>query len=1811
MENTEGKSNGVQHQNGYVLTKAGSKDFGEITPEIAAEIHHESGKIRLEIGYHNSDGRGFGETHIERDERLKQLNQNGFDNARDFIEYVADNFDAIYEGRNNTLIIVKKDEKANIAYLSLKQNEVDKDVFYTVESSLISRQNYLKENKLLWINPNSSYKKEQERAQSYHLNETPSAISGNSFDNINLSQKDNSVNQNIQGEQSMEFTNENQEKTLSATDYLIEKINNSGIEVHLSKEEMKAILDAGKDVQKMAVKFGTNQEIGDNSFNGYGTYVVSLNEENARQFGIKIAARKYGGTFYINNRPLSDFLEEKNFSSFWTKRLEEFKSHSIDELTDEILRADVKGNSSLKKEQTALTTLLSLDLVEYKREQTFLYSVDIPDNDNTNYLFYNNPIGIDNAKKINDQLAKLGVEWNVSRNDDGKTVYYELLSKNVFSGNQKHASEFLKTIGYVGMQMDDSNYIIFNDRDMSITDRVQYMKDHDGEVYGFAFEGNIYVDEDLVNSNVLAHEYTHIWDEYTRNNNPELWQQGKDILKGTSIWQEIVEDKNYENLKTDDEILSEVHARITGQFAQQVLERIEKQDGELTKDRAIDWDKEVNEFVTEELLIKPELGSKNYIPDTVKVEYLKKFLSMPMKDLMNEVRINISDFSLEENKSKHPKMVLSESNENKIYASDILKEIWDLKLGENMYDNYQMTGRSAVVQEGLINILVDMAAYETSDFLDYSFPSSKLQIEDKDAIENLKQILKQYDPKNIVMDFDNIDVDGIDYDNWYKKCGAIPDTEMMKIIISGAENNYNYIINYESVSEQEQNNIGKNGEVIEADVASQEEKSVENHQLEEHILKDSFGVDFTAPNYWSDDDISKWNEMTGREVSDAEIISTLGFVVEAAKVINGQEPLEYINNIEYLILPEKIESVEELVNKEKEHRNSAYELFQKEYKNQQNVQETEDKIIEQEQTNVDMNKNVETYESTTNLYIPKNKWSEDLKEVITNVSYQEMINNRELQIEGKAGNEEAAVQLVDKLVNDNIISQLVEKYPNAIVAPVPSMETADKKPNAIPLAYARKFEKAGLKIAEDIIEIDSAHHTGKKAFKRVVNRPHFDGTIENGKEYIIVDDVYAMGGTINSMKNFIEDKGGIVVAVSTLTPSVENSKILAITDENLNSLKSLDQKGDLLNAIRKLDIAENFEALTDPIGKYIVNNREKIINEERTRRAQNNSKTNAEENQRIDQIKAESVDYNSPIESLDKIVDNGIELVQSNYGMSEAAMEADIAAQEEYVAGEPEYQEEPEVMFYDSNNNPYYPQTVLSVLENFSNVDIANWNLPLEDKTDVYHLIDIAELKKNDYENSVTKLREYLQSEEFKREEENYARIFTPILITNQGQDFDPVTHTFSSEKFSFPFSTDDIKQEVEEQSVETPEPVQEEKPEKPVVKGVIESVSGNPFTGNNEKLVQVFQDELISRGIVKPEEKLVLLTEIEANARGSKVKENQPYVLLNIPVQNGEKTEFVSTKYYHISSLENQQQIEAENKSGNGIVFGKTKVPEVSLITQTGLQLFKDMVVDSYDQNSKMYFLKSQDGEKSLHLTENTLNVLMTDEYNRQAKTYTEDTKIKEKMIQAQYNDFFETRSNCANNFRHNLAVFCRKEANSPLDALQIASSLIKQMPKEEQHKTKELLNLLKKEDQTINEVLIETYHDAVKDSPLNEEYLKRGRYENIIARPMYDTISKEVEKIDKDFSLKIGDSVEVQFKVSKSIIGKSANKENLTFANCKIISASKENNMVTLMDGNKSFYDVPRDTFLKEYARTEKLDRKQEKGNSHKHSMKIEITR
>lgn len=173
---------------------------------------------------------------------------------------------------------------------------------------------------------------------------------------------------------------------------------------------------------------------------------------------------------------------------------------------------------------------------------------------------------------------------------------------------------------------------------------VQKMSVSDGETYGFAYNGKIYLNPDVMNSNVAVHEYTHLWDEYTKKTNPELWQKGKSIFKNTHFWEEVKSDPNYSNIADDDDlVLSEIHSRICGEIAQKVLEHIAEIDGEITKDKAIDWNAETAVYILD-LYKKAQPENKliqNMDASEVKNEIVE-FLSMPMKDLMAGKNISVS-----------------------------------------------------------------------------------------------------------------------------------------------------------------------------------------------------------------------------------------------------------------------------------------------------------------------------------------------------------------------------------------------------------------------------------------------------------------------------------------------------------------------------------------------------------------------------------------------------------------------------------------------------------------------------------------------------------------------------------------------------------------------------------------------------------------------------------------------------------------------------------------------------------------------------------------------------------------------------------------------------------------------------------------------------------------------------------------------------------------------------------------------------------------------------------------------------------------
>ena len=150
---------------------------------------------------------------------------------------------------------------------------------------------------------------------------------------------------------SLELNNENQateqknNPSQIATEIVLEKLKQAHINVITDQKAMQAILDAGINVQKMAAHYGTNQNIeNEESFNGYGVYVLSVNEENARNLGLKIASKKYGNSFYINNQPLKEFLQERNFSPYWQSIISQVQNPSNETLLNSIMTSDVKGN---------------------------------------------------------------------------------------------------------------------------------------------------------------------------------------------------------------------------------------------------------------------------------------------------------------------------------------------------------------------------------------------------------------------------------------------------------------------------------------------------------------------------------------------------------------------------------------------------------------------------------------------------------------------------------------------------------------------------------------------------------------------------------------------------------------------------------------------------------------------------------------------------------------------------------------------------------------------------------------------------------------------------------------------------------------------------------------------------------------------------------------------------------------------------------------------------------------------------------------------------------------------------------------------------------------------------------------------------------------------------------------------------------------------------------------------------------------------------------------------------------------------------
>lgn len=162
---------------------------------------------------------------------------------------------------------------------------------------------------------------------------------------------------------------------------------------------------------------------------------------------------------------------------------------------------------------------------------------------------------------------------------------------------------------------------------------VEIYRTGDGIVYGFAVGKKIYLNENTMNANTPAHEFTHIWSKVVQKANPKLWSEGVKLLKKHDYWKQVVEDKLYDNIKgNDNAIASEVLARIVGEQNEEYIRRlidptIKHKKGNALMDSIIEWARKTFNAVRSFLG-----GSENLT--------LEEFQMMPLKAIWDKNSAN-------------------------------------------------------------------------------------------------------------------------------------------------------------------------------------------------------------------------------------------------------------------------------------------------------------------------------------------------------------------------------------------------------------------------------------------------------------------------------------------------------------------------------------------------------------------------------------------------------------------------------------------------------------------------------------------------------------------------------------------------------------------------------------------------------------------------------------------------------------------------------------------------------------------------------------------------------------------------------------------------------------------------------------------------------------------------------------------------------------------------------------------------------------------------------------------------------------------
>lgn len=434
------------------------------------------------------------------------------------------------------------------------------------------------------------------------------------------------------------------EKEFVPSEYVLSKLKEKGIEVVTEKEEFERILQRESHLQKMA---------GSLSFEEQKRY-FTFDEDDSQKFHAQIDEWQKDNINIAKLVTVGKIPPVMKILNIDDNPIE-IQYSTLNKIVRDnpLYPNDEQGHKLSIDDIYAIPSQLADPVMVFKsrtRADSFVFFTERKDRENRSILI---PLAVNKKKGriiINEITSMYGrnneIDFVKSNIDENNLIYAD--KKRSLDWERSSQVQFL-TQRFSNPSFELSvltkerlvNFLSSNSR----KNNVQNMFSN-GTTYGFTHEGKIYLNPDVLSAEVAMHEYTHLWDNLTRKDNPELWNKGLQIFKGTSLWNEVVNDENYADIKDDENlVLSECHARITGKVAEAVLNRIAEQDGTEKQAEMIDWDKETINFIFENYR---DVFAKNGF------ETVAEFTSATMKELFSPVEQQKRDISI--NSSAYERM---------------------------------------------------------------------------------------------------------------------------------------------------------------------------------------------------------------------------------------------------------------------------------------------------------------------------------------------------------------------------------------------------------------------------------------------------------------------------------------------------------------------------------------------------------------------------------------------------------------------------------------------------------------------------------------------------------------------------------------------------------------------------------------------------------------------------------------------------------------------------------------------------------------------------------------------------------------------------------------------------------------------------------------------------------------------------------------------------------------------------------------------------------------------------------------------------